>query len=135
MNAAGDRCGDSNPVFDRIADFQYTNSWILSELDENSTYRQIQVCVEEAWQFPIRRDEAETIQDALRREYQAAYRKKSAPDLLLGAIQAKYTSVNWLGGDHTSDYVELAALGPGSEAIGQFTRNFRKGFLSTKEPG
>ena len=63
------------------------------------------------------------IQDALRGEYEAAYRKKSAPDLLLGAIQANYTSVNWLGGDHTSDYVQLAALGPGSEVIGSFTRN------------
>ncbi|MFB6231222.1 MAG: alkaline phosphatase [Salinibacter sp.] len=123
VNAAGDRYSDSNKMFDRIADFQYTNSWILSELDENSTYRQIQDRVEEAWQFPIRRDEAEMIQDALRGEYQAAYREKSAPDLLLGAIQANYTSVNWLGGDHTSDYVELAALGPGSEAIGHFTRN------------
>ncbi|PSQ80884.1 MAG: alkaline phosphatase [Bacteroidetes bacterium QS_1_63_11] len=123
VNAAGDRYGDSNPMFDRIADFQYTNSWILSELDENSTYRQIQDRVEEAWQFSIRRDEAEMIQDALRGEYQAAYRKKSRPDLLLGAIQANYTSVNWLGGDHTSDYVELAAMGPGSEAIGHFTRN------------
>ncbi|MFB6097570.1 MAG: alkaline phosphatase [Salinibacter sp.] len=123
VNAAGDRYSKSPTMFDRIADFQYTNTWILSELDEQSTYRQIQDRVEEAWQFPIRRDEAELLQDALRGEYQAAYRQKSAPDLLLGAIQANYTSVNWLGGDHTSDYVELAALGPGSEAIGDFTRN------------
>ena len=123
VNAAGDRYSDSNPMFDRIADFKYTNSWILSELDADSTYREIQRRVEEAWQFPIRRDEAELIQDALRGEYQAAYREKSDPDLLLGAIQANYTSVNWIGGDHTSDYVELAAMGPGSEAIGDFTRN------------
>nr|WP_272509477.1 alkaline phosphatase [Salinibacter ruber] len=123
INAAGDRYNQSNPMFDRVADFQYTNSWILSELDANSTYRQIQDRVEEAWQFPIRRDEAELLQDALRGEYRAAYREKSAPDLLLGAIQANYTSVNWLGGDHTSDYVQLAALGPGSEVIGSFTRN------------
>jgi len=123
INAAGDRYNQSNPMFDRVADFQYTNSWILSELDEDSTYRQIQDRVEEAWQFPIRRDEAGMIQDALRGEYEAAYRKKSDPDLLLGAIQANYTSVNWLGGDHTSDYVQLAAMGPGSEAIGDFTRN------------
>jgi len=123
VNAAGDRYSESTPMFDEIADFQHTNSWILSELDENSTYRQIQDRVENAWQFPITRDEAELIQDALRDQYEAAYRKKSAPDLLLGAIQANYTSVNWLSGDHTSDYVELAAMGPGSEAIEQFTRN------------
>jgi len=123
VSAAGDRYNDSNPMFDRIADFQYTNDWILSELDEESTHRQIRDRVEEAWQFPITRDEAELLQDAMRGQYEAAYRKKSAPDLLLGAIQANYTSVNWLSGDHTSDYVELAALGPGSEAIGSFTRN------------
>jgi alkaline phosphatase len=123
VNAAGDRYSESTPMFDRLADFQYTNDWILSELDEDSTYRQIQDRVETAWRIGISRDEAELIQDALRGQYQAAYRKKSAPDLLLGAIQANYTSVNWLGGDHTSDYVELAALGPGSEAIGHFTRN------------
>ena len=123
VNAAGDRYGDSNPVFDRIADFQYTNSWILSELDENSTYRQIQDRVEEAWQFPIRRDEAEMIQDALRGEYQAAYRKKSAPDLLLGAIQAKYTSVNWLGGDHTSDLRRAGRPEPRQRGDWEFTRN------------
>jgi alkaline phosphatase len=123
VNATGDRYEDSNPMFDRIADFQYTNDWILSELDEESTHREIRDRVETAWQVAISRDEAELLQDAFRGEYEAAYRKKSAPNLLLGAIQANYTAVNWLSGDHTSDYVELAALGPGSEAIGHFTRN------------
>jgi len=123
VNAAGDRYSDSNAMFDRIDDFQFTNDWILSELDENSTYREIQERVETAWQFAITRDEAEILQDALRGNYEAAYRKQSGPDSVLASIQANYTSVNWLGTDHTSDYVELAALGPGSEAIGHFTRN------------
>ena len=123
VNAAGDRYSDSNAMFDRIADFQYTNDWILSELDEHSTYREIQDRVDTAWQFPITRDEAEILQESLRGNYEAAYRKESEPDTVLAAIQANYTSVNWLGTDHTSDYVELAALGPGSEAIGGFTRN------------
>jgi len=123
VNATGDKYGESTPMFDRVADFQYTNDWILSELDETSTHREIRDRVETAWQFSITRDEAELLQDALRGQYEAAYRKKSDPQLLLGAIQANYTAVNWLSGDHTSDYVELAALGPGSEAVGQFTRN------------
>jgi len=123
VNAAGDRYSDSNAMFDRIAGFQYTNDWILSELDEHSTYREIQDRVETAWQFPITRDEADILQASLRGNYEAAYRKESDPDTVLAAIQANYTSVNWLGTDHTSDYVELAALGPGSEAIGPFTRN------------
>ena len=79
--------------------------------------------MEEAWQFPIRRDEAEMIQNALRGEYQAAYRKKSAPDLLLGAIQAKYTSVNWLGGDHTSDLRRAGRPEPRQRGDWEFTCN------------
>ncbi|PSQ97984.1 MAG: alkaline phosphatase [Bacteroidetes bacterium SW_9_63_38] len=123
VNATGDHYSASDPMFDRVADFQYTNDWILSDLDAESTTRQIRDRVETAWGFGISREEAGMLQDALRGTYRAAYKKKSEPDLLLGALQANYTAVNWLSGDHTSDYVELAALGPGSEAIGDFTRN------------
>jgi alkaline phosphatase len=123
VNAAGERYEDSLAMFDRVADFRYTNDWILSGLDEDSTYRQIRDRVETAWQFSISRDEAELLQEALRGEYRAAYRKESTPDMVLASLQANYTSINWLGTDHTSDYVELAALGPGSEAVGAFTRN------------
>jgi alkaline phosphatase len=123
VNATGDHYSESDPMFDRVADFQYTNDWILSELDAESTTRQIRDRVEAAWGVGLTREEAGLLQDALRGEYRAAYKKKSKPKLLLGALQANYTAVNWLSGDHTSDYVELAALGPGSEAIGDFTRN------------
>jgi alkaline phosphatase len=123
VNATGDRYSESDPMFDRVADFQYTNDWILSELDAESSLQQIRDRVETAWGVGISREEAGMLQDAFRGEYRAAYKKKSKPDLLLGALQANYTAVNWLSGDHTSDYVELAALGPGSEAIGDFTRN------------
>jgi hypothetical protein len=36
---------------------------------------------------------------------------------------ANYTTVNWLGTDHTSDYVEPAVMEPVSEALGPFPRN------------
>ncbi|HAC15529.1 MAG TPA: hypothetical protein DCE78_06235 [Bacteroidetes bacterium] len=42
---------------------------------------------------------------------------------VLGQILANYTSVNFTGSNHTSDYVELAAMGPGSESINGFVRN------------
>ena len=123
VNATGDRYSESDPMFDRVADFQYTNDWVLSELDAESSIQQIRDRVETAWGVGISREEAGMLQEAFRGEYRAAYKKKSEPKLLLGALQANYTAVNWLSGDHTSDYVELAALGPGSEAIGNFTRN------------
>jgi alkaline phosphatase len=123
VNAAGDRYEASNRMFDRVAGFQYTNSWVLSELDEDSSIREIRDRIETAWQFSIEPRDAEFVRAALRGNRNAAYRKENGPDMTLASVQANYTSVNWLGTDHTSDYVELAALGPGSEAVGPFTRN------------
>jgi alkaline phosphatase len=42
---------------------------------------------------------------------------------VMGQIVANYCDVNWVGGSHTGDYVELASYGPGSEAIDGFVRN------------
>ena len=123
VNGIGSGYGDSNPMFDAVADFERTNTWILSELDEDSTYREIKDRIERAWQLQITRNEAFTLQQALRGDFEAVYRARSRPSAVLSAIQANYTAVNWIGSMHTSDYVELAALGPGSEAIGAFTRN------------
>ncbi len=135
VNAAGERYEDSNRMFDRIAEFKHTNNWILAGLDEDSTYREIRDRVEAAWQLSISRDEAELLQDALRGTYEAPYRKQSGADSVLASIQANYTSVQWVGTDHTADYVELAALGPGSEAIGAFTRNTDLFDLMVKSAG
>jgi alkaline phosphatase len=57
------------------------------------------------------------------------------PWAVLGQILANHTSVNFVGTAHTSDYVELAAYGPGSEAIGAFTRNTDLFGLMTRAAG
>ena len=44
--------------------------------------------MEEAWQFAITRSEAELLQDALRDEYEAAYRKQN-PYSVLAAIHVE----------------------------------------------
>ncbi len=63
------------------------------------------------------------MQDSYRGVYEAVYSMMNRPSQVLGQIMANYTSVNWVGSAHTADYVELAAFGPGSEAIGAFTKN------------
>lgn len=123
VNGIGSGYEDSNPMFDTLQDMKHTNNWVLARLDEDSTYREIQETVEEAWQFPITRRQAHILQESLQGKFQAVYEARSRPSAVLSAIQANYTAINWIGSMHTSDYVELTALGPGSEAIGQFTRN------------
>ncbi len=113
----------SNGNFDRIAEFTHTNDWILSGLDSDSSVSAIKERIEEATKLDIRDEEAEVLQSALRGDYTAARRAMSGARPVLGQILANHTSVSWIGTSHSSDYVELCATGPGSEAIGPFTRN------------
>ena len=123
LNGIGDGYGDSNGMFDRIADFSRSNSWILDELDDNSSTDEIKERVERATAIDIRAEEAEILRQSLRDEFEAVYRARSRPSAVLSAIQANYTAVNWIGSMHTSDYVPLVAMGPGSDTIGSFVRN------------
>jgi alkaline phosphatase len=48
---------------------------------------------------------------------------RNAPIVALGQILSNYTSVGWTGTSHTTDYVELAAFGPGSENLHGLVQN------------
>lgn len=123
LNAIGDRYEDSPAMFDRIADFQRSNEWVFRELNEESAVDEIQERVAFACNLDISSDEATTLQQALKGDFEAVYRPRSSPSAVLSAIQANYTAVNWVGSMHTSDYVPLLTIGPGSDTIGSFVRN------------
>ena len=56
--------------------------------------------MEEAWQFVITRSEAKLLQDALRDEYEAAYRKQSNPYSVLAAIHVEPGAVVFVTENH-----------------------------------
>jgi alkaline phosphatase len=121
--------------FDRIQNFKYTNDWVLAGLDENSRVNYIRERVEEATRIGITAEQARILQQALRGEHRALYEMMSPPDATLGAIMANYTSVNWTGTSHTGDYVQLAALGPGSDKLNGFTINTELFYLMAESAG
>ncbi len=123
LSGTGSGYNDSEPMFDRIADFQHTNSWMLSQLDENSSVSRIRELIAEYSSIEIRRDEAEILGQSLAGDYQNLNRGMSNPSQALGQIFANYLAFNWVSGSHTADYVELAAMGPGSERLRPITRN------------
>lgn len=123
LNAAGERYNDSGPFFDRLQNFRHSNSWILSELDANSTVSEIRERVEYATQLGIKKEEAQSLQQAFNGNLETVYDIKRYPSSVLGSILANYTSVSFTSGGHTSDYVELAAIGPGIDNLDHFTRN------------
>ncbi|MFP4173728.1 MAG: alkaline phosphatase [Candidatus Hydrogenedentota bacterium] len=123
LNAAGAGYNDSNSSLDRIAEFTHTNNWIFSGLNSDSDVSAIKDRIEEATNIEVRDSEAEVLQSALRGEHTAVYSAMSSPVAVLGQIMANHIGVSWASTGHTSDYVELCATGPGSEAVGPFTRN------------
>jgi alkaline phosphatase len=112
-----------NQMFDRILEFRQTNSWINSGLGRLSSTGAIRDRIHEATGIGIERREARILQDSLRGFHRATYRVMSRPNQVLGQILANYVGVNFVGGQHTSDYVELLAFGPGSESLSGFARN------------
>ncbi|MCH8566677.1 MAG: alkaline phosphatase [Balneolales bacterium] len=135
LNAAGSRYDDSEPFFDRIQEFRYTNNWIMQNLNDGSSVSDILERVGTATNLDFTRDHARMMQQALRGEFRAAYAMKERPMNVLGDLMSNYTSVAFTGSVHTADYVELAAAGPGSETIGPITRNTDLFFLMLEAAG
>jgi len=123
--------GNANPGFsyspdehfDQIYEFTQTNWWIMQELNENSSVLDIRERIETATGLGIATSEADVLRRSLRGEYSAIYSLMNTPRAILGQIIANHTHVNWISGTHTADYVELAAFGPGSEALEGFVIN------------
>ncbi|MGM0545396.1 MAG: alkaline phosphatase [Bacteroidota bacterium] len=123
LNAAGEGYNDSGPFFDRLQDFRHSNNWILSELDASSSVSEIRERIEYATEQGVEKQQAQTLRKALNGNLDTIYEIKNSPTSVLASIMANYTSISFTSGGHTSDYVELAALGPGIENLDHFTRN------------
>jgi len=117
---------DVNNNFDRIQKFKQTNEWILNEISPNDTADQVIKRIDYANAFKISNEEAEDILKyyrVLEKKEDALYNYKQLPFKLLSEIQKKYTSVGWIGDNHSADFVELAMYGPGSENLTAFVKN------------
>lgn len=123
VNGAGLGYTGSPAMFDNLQSFRHSNEWIADQLDSDPSAARILEVVEEATRLQITRDEADMLVKSFKNELVTPYRPERVPSAVLGAIQANYVGINWIGGVHTSDYVELAAMGPGADRLNGFTRN------------
>lgn len=106
-----------------LSRFKGTHDAIFSQINQESSLGKIWEVAGEVTQVGITRGRAKLLRDALRGEYEAPYHRNSNASALLGQILANETDIGWAGGRHTSDHVEVAALGPGSEGIKAFMKN------------
>ncbi len=109
--------------FAALAGFRGTHQSILSKIDKESSAATIAERIRETTGLNVAEADAELLRLNLREEYRTPYRRMNSASAVLGQILANHTDIGWIGNTHTSDHVEAAALGPGSEALRSFQKN------------
>lgn len=122
--------GNANPGlfggknFDKIQKFRHTNDWILNGININTSVSQVIERIEYAQGIVIKPQNAWSLLESYAGvEEDGIYNPKKLPFEKLAKLQAPHTSISWASMDHSGDFVELAAFGPGSELLNSFVKN------------
>jgi alkaline phosphatase len=83
----------------------------------------IREIIEHATSTRITREEGEMIYQAYQGEFRAPYGQRRGAGAVISGVLANYNGIYFISTSHTSDYVEIAAWGPGSDRIPYFVRN------------
>ena len=116
---------NANKQFDSIQNYKHTNEWILNGFGNETSISQIKERIDYANNFEVTDDEAKLLLSyytSVKAE-NGLYNYKHLPFNELAKIQKKHNSVGWISMQHSSDYVELAMYGPGSELLKPFIKN------------
>jgi alkaline phosphatase len=113
--------------FDSIQKYTKTNEWILNAIHPDSSTAQIREIIAAANGTTISDEEAKTIigyyQDINSKNDAGLYNYKKLPFRAFAEMQTKSNSVGWISMNHSGDYVECCAFGPGSELLKPFIKN------------
>lgn len=114
----------TNENFERLFNFQKSNEFIMNKLDNKVSAKQVQEIISAHQNLNIDMNDARIIADEMGKvssddlgnSYKLPYQK-------FAEIQKKYTSVGYAGMNHSSDFVELGAVGANSELFPDFIEN------------
>jgi alkaline phosphatase len=110
--------------FDRIQSFKHSNKWIMDQVMQDTTVSQLKELVEFAQGYALSDNDAKYIMSLFKPlSEEQLYDDYKKPFAELARIQKRYTSVGWGDMHHSSDYVEVAAFGPGSELLPPYIEN------------
>jgi len=132
LSAHGSGYRDSPLMLETLFNYKHSFEWINEELnfhwsddsvEDSITSGRVREVVEYATNTQIAEDEADMILQAYRGEFRAPYRNRQGAGPVKAGVMANYNGIYFISTNHTSDYVELAAWGPGHEEIPYFVRN------------
>jgi len=121
----------ANDNFDSIQKYKHSNEWILNGFGKETTINQIKERIDYANNFAVTNGEARLILNYYTniKSEGGLYNARHLPFNALAEIQKQHNSVGWISMQHSSDYVELAMFGPGSDLLKPFIKNTDLHFL------
>ena len=117
---------DATKNFNSISDYKYTNEYILNNIHKEYSAKDIKDWIYESNKIVLNDDEAKhllSFYNGLEKGEEGLYNYKKLPFKIYSEIQKSRNSVGWISMDHSGDYVELAAYGPGNELLQPFIKN------------
>jgi alkaline phosphatase len=117
---------EANAQFDSIQKYTHSNEWILNAIHSDFTTNSLRDLVEKSNGIVLSEENANSIlgyYTGLEKEDGGLYNFKKLPFKAFAEMQKKTNAVGWISMDHSADYVELAAYGPGSQLLKPFVKN------------
>jgi len=114
-------------AFEKVGKLRFSFDWLEHELNAIETPEQrgraMPELIERATGFGLDADELSRLVDAAHGEWVDPYRFACGFKMVLGSLMANRHGVAFLSPNHTSDFVELTAWGPGSERVAGIVDN------------
>lgn len=118
--------GKASDGFDSLRNYTKTNEWLLNQITKDTSPSQIKELIYATHGIPATDEEVKSIKsyyDEIVRGEDGLYNYRKVPFKLYSEIQKKYNSIGWISMSHSSDHVEVAAFGPGSELLKPYCLN------------
>jgi len=116
----------ANENFDSLQHYKHSNEWVLNNIHPDSSVSGVKELISATHGIALNDDEAKTIlgyYTGLEKGESGLYNYNKLPFHVYADIQKKYNSIGFISMEHSGDYVELAAFGPGSELLKPFVKN------------
>lgn len=127
----GSMYSQSNDMLKTLFDVRHSMEWMFGEMNYSWSdgvltglkVNQIKELIEYTTGVQLVNEEAVMIKRGFEGKLKLPFRNREEPGAVIGSVLANYNGVNFLSTNHTSDFVELAMWGPGSEGMPGIVRN------------
>ena len=130
LNGLGNGYRESPKMLETIHTYRHSFEWMYEEFSKRQSapentpmVNDIKEVVEYATRAQITTDQAQMIKRAFQGTFDAPFDNREGLGAVMAGVLANYNGIYFIGTNHTADYVELSAWGPGSDRIPTFVRN------------